>query len=346
MTRKVIITAADTAVWQKLEAIEKIDPSISGGIESVMQDHRLQPRGTSINMLFSAGFEEVHEIEPGFCAHITDAIIDKDWRVTGSSVDYTLRFRIVFAGEAGYVARGARASDESTRCTFIVRPPGDSLTANFKGSSGYRYCALSMTRQYLRDTLKLSDDDMPSMLTTYWARHETVMGHFPTSKSSLAQASRFFNIRLSPAWHDLTVKTLAFDLLRMLFHDWQSSRAGARGSIRITPSERAKLIKARELIVEAPAAGLTLATLCQKVRMNRNKLHWGFKQQFGVSVHECQTELRLQLALTLLRTTDLPISEIAERTGYGEPTNFTAAFKKHFAALPREVRASAKASQS
>jgi transcriptional regulator GlxA family with amidase domain len=36
--------------------------------------------------------------------------------------------------------------------------------------------------------------------------------------------------------------------------------------------------------------------------------------------------------------TDLSIAQIAERTGYGEPTNFTAAFKKHFAALPREVR--------
>jgi AraC-like DNA-binding protein len=46
----------------------------------------------------------------------------------------------------------------------------------------------------------------------------------------------------------------------------------------------------------------------------------------------------MRLALKLLERTQLPISEIAERAGYGEPTNFTAAFKKHVATLPRDVR--------
>jgi AraC-like DNA-binding protein len=72
------------------------------------------------------------------------------------------------------------------------------------------------------------------------------------------------------------------------------------------------------------------------------KLHFGFKQQFGVSIHEYQTEQRMQAPLMLLQTTDLPIAQIAERSGYGEPTNFTAAFRKHFDLLPREVRVIAK----
>jgi AraC-like DNA-binding protein len=85
---------------------------------------------------------------------------------------------------------------------------------------------------------------------------------------------------------------------------------------------------------------VTLAKLCAKARMNRNKVHFGFKQQFGLSIHGNQTELRMQAALTLLQTMDLSIGDIAERIGYGEPTNFTAAFKKHFGSLPRDARAS------
>jgi AraC family transcriptional activator of pyochelin receptor len=81
-----------------------------------------------------------------------------------------------------------------------------------------------------------------------------------------------------------------------------------------------------------------IRALSAKARMNRNKLHFGFKQQFGASIHEYQTELRMRIALRLLQTTELPIAEIAERTGYAEPTNFTAAFKKHFASLPRDMR--------
>ena len=86
---------------------------------------------------------------------------------------------------------------------------------------------------------------------------------------------------------------------------------------------------------------MTGVQTCALPILNRNKLHFGFKQQFGVSIHEYQTEQRMQAALTLLQTTDLPIAQVAERSGYGEPTNFTAAFKKHFDSLPREVRARA-----
>ena len=338
MATKVVLNAGDADVWGKLEQIQRFDPAISGGIESIMQGHHLLSRDKPISMLISSGYEEVHQIDTGFCAHIADAVIGQDWRLSGTSIDHTLRFRVAFAGEAGYVARASRLSDASARCAFIVRPPGESLTANFKGGSAYRYCSLSLTRDYLRNTLELTDEEWPAMLTTYWARRETVMGHFPASKTSLTQASRFFNIRLSRAWHDLTVRTIALDLLRLLFQDWRSARPQARASLRVTPAERSKLSKIREQIDLDPAAPVTMRTLSTKAKMNRNKLHFGFKQQFGASIHEYQTELRMRSALRLLQTTDLPIAEIAERAGYPEPTNFTAAFKKHFASLPRDMR--------
>jgi AraC family transcriptional activator of pyochelin receptor len=72
--------------------------------------------------------------------------------------------------------------------------------------------------------------------------------------------------------------------------------------------------------------------------MNPKKLHYGFKRLCGVSIHDFQTELRMQTALELLRSSRLPVAQIAERAGFSEPTNFTAAFKKHFAVLPSQVR--------
>lgn len=338
MAIKVLLSAGDTDLWGKLERMQKIEPAVSGGIESIVQGRHPHSRANPISMVFSSGYEEVHQIDVGFCANIADAVIDQDWRITGTSADPTLRFRVAFAGEADYLARGSRVSDASARCAYIVRPPGESLTANFKGGAAYRYCSLSLTQGYLRNTLGLTDEEMPPMLNTYWARRETVMGHFVMSKTSLTQASRFFNIRLSPAWHDLTVRTIALDLLRLLFQDWQNARPQTRASIRITPDERSRLAKIREQIDSDPAAPVTIAALSARARMNRNKLHFGFKQQFGASIHEYQTELRMRAALHLLKTTELPIAEIAERTGYPEPTNFTAAFKRHFASLPRVIR--------
>jgi AraC-like DNA-binding protein len=124
----------------------------------------------------------------------------------------------------------------------------------------------------------------------------------------------------------------------MLFQDWRSTRTQMLTSIRLTTSERAKLQKIRDQIDADPAARVTLAGLSGRHKLNRNKLHSGFKQSFGISIHEYQTERRMQAALHLIKTTDIPISDIGVQVGYEEPTNFTASFKKHFAALPRDVR--------
>jgi AraC-like DNA-binding protein len=341
MPALILIAPGQTDLWRNLGEIQKIDPTISGGIDCIVYGRTRQRRGTPIPTLFSSGYEEIHEIEPGLCAHITDAVIDQDWRLTATGGDYSLRFRIAFAGEAGYEAPKSRVSDESARCSFMIRPPGEPVTASFKGGVAYRYCSLSMTQSYLRQELELAEEELPSILLSSWSRGETVMGHFPMSKSALTHAGRFFNMRYSRGWHKLAVRALALDLLRILMHDWQHARPESRMSIRITQPERARLLKIRDQIDADPAAPITLAALCTQARMNRNKLHFGFKQQFGASIHEYQTELRMRTAWRLLETTDLPIAAIAERTGYEEPTNFTAAFKKHFAVLPREVRGNA-----
>lgn len=341
MPALILIAPGQTDMWRKLGEIQKIDPTISGGIDCIEYGRTRQRRGTPIPTLFSSGYEEIHEIEPGLCAHITDAVIEQDWRLTATGGDYSLRFRIAFAGEAGYEAPKSHVSDESARCSFMIRPPGEPVTANFKGGVAYRYCSLSMTQNYLRKELELSEDELPSILLSSWSRGETVMGHFPMSRSTLTHAGRFFNMRFSRGWHKLAVRALALDLLRILMHDWQHARPESRMVIRITQPERARLLKVRDQIDADPAAPITLAALCTQTRMNRNKLHFGFKQQFGASIHEYQTELRMRTAWRLLETTDLPIAAIAERTGYEEPTNFTAAFKKHFAVLPRQVRGNA-----
>lgn len=342
MTRKVVIDANDMQLWDKLDAIRAIDPAISGGIDHIVLGRQVLTRRNPCPFLFSDGYEEVYQIEAGFCVHITDAFLEHDWRLTSSSLDYTLRFRIAFAGEAGYVARGNRVLDEAARCSFIIRPPGDALTAQFKSNTAYRYCSLSLTQDYLRTTLGLTAEEMPTALLSHWEHKETVMGHFPVSKATLAEAARFFRIKTPGAWRDLTVRAIAYDLLQMLFHDWQHAHPRAKSSIRITPSERHRLNRIRDRIEKDPADPITLTALCAQTKMSRNKLHFGFKQQFGASIHDYQTELRMRMAFKLVESTTLPIGEIAERTGHSEATNFTAAFKKHFAVLPRDVRQSKK----
>ncbi|MGH8168642.1 MAG: helix-turn-helix transcriptional regulator [Woeseiaceae bacterium] len=151
---------------------------------------------------------------------------------------------------------------------------------------------------------------------------------------------RCFNIRSRGVWRDIEIRAIALDLMRQLLDDLQRPAASAITSVRLRPDERSKLFEIRELIHTAPTEPRTIEQLCRTTGLNRNKLHFGFKRLFGMSVHDYYTHRRLQLALELLRTTSLPIGDIAFQAGYSEPTNFAAAFRKHFNMTPNQARRS------
>ena len=51
------------------------------------------------------------------------------------------------------------------------------------------------------------------------------------------------------------------------------------------------------------------------------------------------TRARMARAAELLVSTDIPVKEVARRVGYHEPSQFTKAFKRAYAATPSEFRA-------
>lgn len=64
-----------------------------------------------------------------------------------------------------------------------------------------------------------------------------------------------------------------------------------------------------------------------------------FKAATGSSISAYLRRLRLNKATEFLAQTDVPISEIAERTGFGNSNYFYTVFKRHYAVTPSEYRA-------
>jgi transcriptional regulator GlxA family with amidase domain len=72
--------------------------------------------------------------------------------------------------------------------------------------------------------------------------------------------------------------------------------------------------------------------------MSRTQLHRKVKAVTGHSTSHLMRTVRLQRALEMLRREDLPIAEIAFRTGFNSPSYFTETFHKHFGYPPSEAR--------
>ncbi len=87
-------------------------------------------------------------------------------------------------------------------------------------------------------------------------------------------------------------------------------------------------------IVEPPK----LIELAHTVGLNDYKLKTGFRQAYGMSVHETLNELRLEKAVHLLKEQDLSMTECAMSAGYGKSSDFSTAFKRKFGVTPYRIK--------
>ena len=72
--------------------------------------------------------------------------------------------------------------------------------------------------------------------------------------------------------------------------------------------------------------------------MTRSYFSQIFKEETGKTFVEYLTEVRMDKAKELLRSTDRMLYEIAEQVGYENPAYFTVAFKKQVGLSPRDYR--------
>jgi len=83
---------------------------------------------------------------------------------------------------------------------------------------------------------------------------------------------------------------------------------------------------------------ITIERLAEEFHTNRTSLLNEFKKYTGQSVNQYLTQLRLTMASTLLRDTELSIDEICERTGFSDISYFSKVFKKKLNLTPSEYR--------
>ncbi|MDR3510764.1 MAG: AraC family transcriptional regulator [Caulobacteraceae bacterium] len=108
--------------------------------------------------------------------------------------------------------------------------------------------------------------------------------------------------------------------------------------VRLSDRDIQALHTARQILDDTLASPPTVANLCQRVGINRNKLYYGFKSLFRVSVSEYVQQCKIELGHRLVTTSDLPISDIAAAVGFRHQCNFSTAFKARYGASPIVLR--------
>lgn len=131
---------------------------------------------------------------------------------------------------------------------------------------------------------------------------------------------------------DSLVNVLAVHLLRNYAKPAQSRPLVLGGLVARRLQQAIKLLEGH---IEE---NITLAEIAASAGLSPFHFSREFKRATGVSPHQYLIRLRLERARDLLASTDLPIAEVALRSGFASQSHFTRYFRKLTATTPRAYR--------
>ena len=108
--------------------------------------------------------------------------------------------------------------------------------------------------------------------------------------------------------------------------------------IRITQNDYEKIKNVHERIREDAAAFLTISDFSRKLKISEQKLKAGFQEIYQQTIWDYANTVRMNMAVTLLRSTDKNVREISQQIGYQSQAAFIRIFKKWCGITPGQFR--------
>lgn len=134
----------------------------------------------------------------------------------------------------------------------------------------------------------------------------------------------------------LFFESKALELVALKLAEFGSDTLMEASDLNRTDVDRVR--EAYHILLAALETPPSLVDLSRLVGINRNKLNKGFKGLYGDTAFNVLRDARLSKAKSMLKSTDMSLSEIALAVGYNSQANFTTAFRKHYGKTPRIVR--------
>lgn len=115
-----------------------------------------------------------------------------------------------------------------------------------------------------------------------------------------------------------------------------------RRSTTLTAVDDGELRRALQYLRERHVDEITIQEMCGELRISRRSLERKFQTHLHSSPHDTLSRLRTETAKRLLIETDLPMTHIADRSGFGDAERFSIAFRQQTGQPPSSFRKSAK----
>lgn len=93
---------------------------------------------------------------------------------------------------------------------------------------------------------------------------------------------------------------------------------------------------AKKYIFDNYRSKITIADICDEIGCSKSTLITGFKREYGTTVNNYITEVRLNEAVNMLKMGERHIGEIASQTGFSDQSYFSKVFSAKYGIPPSE----------
>lgn len=215
-----------------------------------------------------------------------------------------------------------------TKGDITVTPPGKSKGWQHRGQADF--VALWLAPALIRNTAAGAGEIRPERVE--------ILDNFGTRDSKIEQLglSLLSELECEGFGGRLYAESLASALAVHLLRRYSTAGAAVRPTATVLPSF--KLRRATEYINDNLSRGVSLSEIACAVAMSPYHFARVFKQTTGIAPHQYLIERRVECAKSMLRETDLPITEIAHRIGCTNQSHFSMLFHRATAMTPSIFR--------
>jgi AraC-like DNA-binding protein len=225
--------------------------------------------------------------------------------------------------------------------TVIVSAPPGALKVDVSGPDAFTTATVSLCLrpEFFPKNLGMSIDGLPEPLRSLCLDRERPTLCRSALTPDLMSATRsVLSAPVGMRRQAVYSRAKAVELMCLLIDQMESERGPRRiQSIHLRRKE-SRVRAAREVISRRYAEVLTLEDISREVGLNRVSLTSGFRQLFGLSVHDCIQRERMQYAYRLLEDGARTVEQVAHTVGYSHSSTFSTAFRSFFGCSPQKVR--------
>jgi AraC-like DNA-binding protein len=138
-------------------------------------------------------------------------------------------------------------------------------------------------------------------------------------------------------FNHLQLKIQTLELIATFFKNIQQKDLRIKNKFCSSSEQIAMVLVEKCLIDNLTGEFPGIEGISKTVNMSSTKLKSTFKIVYGQPIFQYYRNKQMDLAMQLIKTSDIQIKNISTLLGYENPSKFTASFKKHHKILPSEV---------